>query len=73
MPGPNPMSANAIGPVGASLDLLGNVGLGADVSQQLKDNLEDKRKKLLAGADGTPGQYGADLSGAVGALFGTMK
>lgn len=63
----------------ASAALLSNPGLGADVSAQLKDELADRRKKILAIGQGNPAAYGqidpnaGPGLGPVASLFGAMK
>lgn len=74
MPVPGAPVPHALAGVAAALS---NPGLGQDVSQQLKDQLAERRKKLLdIGSDKDPNAYGANPSqglGPVASLFGGMR
>lgn len=60
---------------GAVQSLLGQPGLGNDTSLQLKDELAERRKRLMGGAsDPNQNDYGAGLlRGAASSLFGTTR
>jgi hypothetical protein len=49
---------------------LGLPGLGSNLQDQLSEQDEARKKKLLAGTQDNPVQYGSDLLGASGTLFG---
>lgn len=58
--------------VNASM-MLGLPGLGNNVQDQLKQQDEERKKKLLAGTQDNPVKYGSDLMGASGSLFGLTR
>jgi hypothetical protein len=55
--------------VNASM-MLGLPGLGNNVQDQLSEQQSERKKKLLAGTQDNPVQYGNTLLGASGTLFG---
>lgn len=56
---------------GAVSNLLGLPGLGTDVSAQMRDEVEDRQKKLLQGSLGQPQPYSVSGLAAVQALLRT--
>jgi hypothetical protein len=50
--------------------MLGLPGLGNNVQDQLSEQQSERKKKLLAGTQDNPVQYGNTLLGASGTLFG---
>lgn len=55
--------------VNASM-MLGLPGLGNNLQNQMSEQDKERKKKLLAGTQDNPVQYGSSLLGASGTLFG---
>jgi hypothetical protein len=64
-------------PKGTSVNASMTLGLGVpgnELEGQLKDQEEERRKKLLGDMNGsTPSDYGANLLSASGQIFGTTR
>lgn len=66
-----PQTPNGVA-VNASM-MLGLPGLGNNVQDQLKQQEEDRKKKLLSATQEKPGEYGNALLGASSTLFGSAR